>query len=60
LTKADFWVCAGSKEGGNIVAKHFAYLLYSVTGNEQKALLDEKDPGECREDGVVFILHIKY
>jgi Sterile alpha motif (SAM)/Pointed domain len=60
MTKADFWVCAGSKAGGNVVAKHFAYLLYSVTGNEQPSLIDDKDPGEClcETESVLSVVYI--
>lgn len=45
LSKADFWVCAGSREGGNKLATHFAHLLYSVTGEVQSHLLNDNDPG---------------
>ncbi|XP_053675337.1 DNA-binding protein D-ETS-6-like [Anopheles nili] len=27
FSKADFWVCAGSKIGGNTLSKHFAHLI---------------------------------
>uniref|UniRef100_A0A1B0GGW3 Uncharacterized protein n=2 Tax=Lutzomyia longipalpis TaxID=7200 RepID=A0A1B0GGW3_LUTLO len=44
LTRADFWVCAGSKQGGNILAKHIAHLIHSSTGRSQSPLLSDEDP----------------
>ncbi|EAT41880.1 AAEL006533-PA [Aedes aegypti] len=44
FTKADFWVCAGSKAGGNTLAKHFAHLLQIGTGIEDKLLGNDTDP----------------
>ncbi|XP_055539139.1 DNA-binding protein D-ETS-6-like isoform X1 [Wyeomyia smithii] len=44
FTKADFWVCAGSKAGGDTLAKHFAHLLQSGTGIEDKLLGNNVDP----------------
>jgi len=46
LTKADFWVCAGSKRGGDLLAKHFAHLIHSATGRTQSSLLNDDDPGK--------------
>lgn len=46
LTKADFWVVAGSKIGGNLLAKHMAHLIYSSTGQSRKSLLSDEDPGK--------------
>lgn len=45
FTKADFWVCAGSKAGGDALAKHFAYHLQLGTGIEDKLLSNDTDPG---------------
>lgn len=45
LTRADFWVCAGSKEGGNTLAKHMAHLLYGITGKWESPMLSDIDPG---------------
>lgn len=44
FSKADFWVCAGSKDGGIVVAKHFAYTLYSATGRETSPMLNDNEP----------------
>ncbi|XP_058815069.1 DNA-binding protein D-ETS-6-like [Topomyia yanbarensis] len=44
FTKADFWVCAGSKAGGDTLSKHFAHLLQSGTGIEDKLLGNNIDP----------------
>lgn len=44
LSKADFWVCAGSKEAGIIVSKHFAHTLYYATGRETSPILNDDDP----------------
>ncbi|XP_065095208.1 DNA-binding protein D-ETS-6-like isoform X2 [Ochlerotatus camptorhynchus] len=45
FTKADFWVCAGSKAGGDTLSKHFAHLLQIGTGIEDKLLGNDVDPG---------------
>ncbi|XP_011189558.3 DNA-binding protein D-ETS-6-like [Zeugodacus cucurbitae] len=44
LSRADFWVCAGSRQGGIILAKHFALTLYSATGRETSPMLNEDEP----------------
>ncbi|XP_053692519.1 LOW QUALITY PROTEIN: DNA-binding protein D-ETS-6 [Sabethes cyaneus] len=44
FAKADFWVCAGSKEGGDRLSKHFAYLLQTGTGIEDNLLANDVDP----------------
>lgn len=46
MSRADFWVCAGSKTGGNVLAKHIAHLIYSCTGQSRKSLLSDDDPGK--------------
>lgn len=45
LYKADFWVCAGSKEAGNTLAKYIAHTVHNATGISLDHLLDESDPG---------------
>ncbi|KAH8360945.1 hypothetical protein KR093_000940 [Drosophila rubida] len=44
LTRADFWVCAGSRRGGILLAKHFALSLYRATGRETSPMLNENEP----------------
>ncbi|XP_049282722.1 DNA-binding protein D-ETS-6-like isoform X2 [Anopheles funestus] len=46
FTKADFWVCAGSAAGGNTLAKHFAHLIHTGTGdgNVGQKLASDIDP----------------
>ncbi|XP_020717288.1 DNA-binding protein D-ETS-6-like isoform X2 [Ceratitis capitata] len=44
LSRADFWVCAGSRQGGIILAKHFALTLYNATGRETSPMLNEDEP----------------
>ncbi|XP_068141564.1 DNA-binding protein D-ETS-6 [Drosophila tropicalis] len=44
LSRADFWVCAGSRRGGILLAKHFAYSLYQATGRETSPMLNENEP----------------
>nr|XP_014090996.2 DNA-binding protein D-ETS-6-like [Bactrocera oleae]XP_036222630.1 DNA-binding protein D-ETS-6-like [Bactrocera oleae] len=44
LSRADFWVCAGSRQGGILLAKHFALTLYSATGRETSPMLNEDEP----------------
>lgn len=46
LSKAEFWVCAGSQYGGNTLAKHLAHLLQSSTGISKTSLLNNEDPGK--------------
>lgn len=45
FTRADFWVCAGSKLGGNTLAKHLAYLQHTATGRCMSPLNNDNDPG---------------
>lgn len=45
FSKADFWVCAGSKAGGSALARHFAHLLHTGTGIEDRQLLSNTEPG---------------
>ncbi|XP_037928309.1 DNA-binding protein D-ETS-6-like [Teleopsis dalmanni] len=44
LSRADFWVCAGSSYGGAIFAKHFALSLYHATGRETSPMLTDNEP----------------
>ncbi|KAH8409515.1 hypothetical protein KR222_007699 [Zaprionus bogoriensis] len=44
LSRADFWVCAGSRLGGILLAKHFALSLYRATGRETSPMLNENEP----------------
>ncbi|SPP79726.1 DNA-binding protein D-ETS-6 isoform X1 [Drosophila guanche] len=44
LSRADFWVCAGSRRGGTLLAKHFALSLYHATGRETSPMLNESEP----------------
>ncbi|XP_022231070.2 DNA-binding protein D-ETS-6 [Drosophila obscura] len=44
LSRADFWVCAGSRRGGTLLAKHFALSLYHATGRETSPMLNENEP----------------
>lgn len=46
MTKADFWVCAGTKYGAEKLAKYLAHSLYKVTGTEDKELLSDEDPSK--------------
>ncbi|XP_030383819.1 DNA-binding protein D-ETS-6 [Scaptodrosophila lebanonensis] len=44
LSRADFWVCAGSRRGGMLLAKHFAFTLYHATGRETSPMRNENEP----------------
>ncbi|XP_016945751.2 DNA-binding protein D-ETS-6 isoform X1 [Drosophila suzukii] len=44
LTRADFWVCAGSRRGGMLMAQHFALSLYHATGRETSPMLNDNEP----------------
>ncbi|XP_073821097.1 uncharacterized protein [Musca autumnalis] len=44
MSRADFWVCAGSRHGGILFAKHFAWTLHSVTGRETSPMLNDNEP----------------
>lgn len=46
LTKAEFWVCAGTKEGGNTLAKYIAWKVYDATGQQLTSLQSNDDPGK--------------
>lgn len=45
LSRAEFWVCAGSKYGGNTLAKHLAFIIRDATGRCTSPLTNENDPG---------------
>lgn len=55
LNRADFWVCAGSKLGGNTLAKHLAYLQHTATGRCTSPLNNDNDPGM---DYIFFIVSL--
>ncbi|KAH8353411.1 hypothetical protein KR084_010796 [Drosophila pseudotakahashii] len=44
LTRADFWVCAGSRRGGMLMSQHFAISLYQATGRETSPMLNDNEP----------------
>lgn len=46
LSRAEFWVCAGSREGGILFAKHFALTLHSATGREMSPMLNDNEPSK--------------
>lgn len=46
MSKAEFWVCAGSKYGGDTLAKHIAHLIYCISGVEKEEFLSSEDPSE--------------
>ncbi|KFB39880.1 Ets domain-containing protein [Anopheles sinensis] len=52
FTKADFWVCAGSKAGGDTCAKHFAHLMQRATGAEDKQLYNDVDPDRAQRESL--------
>lgn len=45
LSRAEFWVCAGSSYGGNTLAKHLAFTIRDATGRCTSPLINDKDPG---------------
>ena len=46
FNKADFWVCSGSNIGGNVISKHYGYLMEkNEIGSAEKSLLNDSDPG---------------
>lgn len=44
FTKADFWVCAGSKAGGDILARFYAHHGQIGSGIEDSTLANDVDP----------------
>lgn len=46
MSKAEFWVCAGSKYGGNKLAEYIAWKIYDATGRPMSELQNRQDPGE--------------
>lgn len=59
LSRADFWVCAGTKTGGNILAKHIACRIQSATGRIMDLLFCDKDPGKCDAFGAKLPLRFR-
>lgn len=49
LSKAEFWVCAGSKHGGNTLAKYIAWKVYDATGKWIPSLQNKNDPGKRKQ-----------
>lgn len=45
LSRAEFWVCAGSNEGGNKLADYIACLVLDATGRNISHLIHREDPG---------------
>src|ERR1700744_4881373 len=56
FTRADFWVCAGSKYGGNTLAKHLAYLQHTATGRCTSPLNNDNDPGISYSYFILFTI----
>lgn len=46
MTKADFWVCAGTPDGGNILSKYLAHWIHLNSGVERKDLTDKDEPSK--------------
>lgn len=46
MSRAEFWVCAGSRLGGQMAAKHMAYMARDATGRSASPLLGDSEPGE--------------
>lgn len=46
MTRADFWVCAGTKYGAEKLAKYLAHSMYKVTGEWDMDLLSDDDPSK--------------
>ncbi|XP_063697456.1 DNA-binding protein D-ETS-6 [Culicoides brevitarsis] len=44
MTKADFWVCAGTKYGAEKLAKYLTNSLYKVTGKWDQELFSDDEP----------------
>lgn len=48
MSRAEFWVCAGSKNGGNTLSMHIAHLIHSATGRCTSPMLNDNDPGKLQ------------
>lgn len=48
MSRAEFWVCAGSREGGILFAKHFALMLHNATGRETSPMLRDDEPSKFK------------
>lgn len=46
LSKAEFWVCAGSKIGGNILSRYIAWKVHDATGRWMVSLQSTEDPSK--------------
>lgn len=58
FSRADFWVCAGSKLGGNTLAKHLAYLQHTATGRCTSPLNNDNDPGMFKIIAFLLLLFL--
>lgn len=48
MSRAEFWVCAGSDAGGKALANHFAYRLESMTGRRMVSFDNNNIPGKLK------------
>lgn len=46
MSRAEFWVCAGSKTGGNTLSNHISHMIYNTTGRCISPM--ENDPGKLQ------------
>lgn len=53
MSKAEFWVCAGSEHGGKTLAKYIAWKFHDATGRTIPSLQDNVEP--CKKSDCLFI-----
>lgn len=46
MSRSEFWVCAGSRLGGQMAARHMAFLVRDATGRSSSPLFGDSEPGE--------------
>lgn len=47
MSKAEFWVCAGSEKGGKTLAKYIVWKIQDATGRTIPNLQDDSEP--CKQ-----------
>lgn len=58
LSKAEFWVCAGSKHGGKKLAEYVAWKHYDATGRSIPSLQNDIEPRKRRKVYCLFIFTV--
>lgn len=55
LSKAEFWVCAGSEHGGKTLARYIAWKIHDATGRTIPSLQDNVEPCKQMKKTIVYL-----